>query len=83
MWSSPLAGGPYSSDGPTTEPLAPPLNRVRKWRIWEFALVGSVLRDNFHPDSEVDVLVSFQREAERDLFDVVDMQNKLGTIFGT
>ena len=33
----------------------------RKWRITEFALFGSVLRDDFGPDSDVDVLVSFER----------------------
>ncbi len=54
----------------------------RKWMIREFALFGSVLRDDFHPDSDIDVLVSFQREAEWDLFDVVDMQNELETMFG-
>jgi len=54
----------------------------RRWKIREFALFGSVLRDDFHPDSDVDVLVSFQREAEWDLFDVVDMQNELETMFG-
>ncbi len=54
----------------------------RKWRIQEFALFGSVLRDDFGPDSDVDVLVSFRPDAEWDLFDVVDMQNELATIFG-
>jgi len=54
----------------------------RKWKIREFALFGSVLRDDFGPDSDVDVLVSFQPEAEWDLFDVVDMQNELAAIFG-
>jgi predicted nucleotidyltransferase len=31
----------------------------RKWQIREFALFGSVLRDDFRPDSDVDVLVEF------------------------
>ena len=31
----------------------------RKWRIVEFALFGSVLREDFRPDSDVDVLVEF------------------------
>jgi uncharacterized protein len=31
----------------------------RKWKIREFALFGSVLRDDFRPDSDVDVLVEF------------------------
>ena len=30
-----------------------------KWQITELALFGSVLRDDFGPDSDVDVLVTF------------------------
>jgi len=63
-------------------PRAGSASANRKWKIREFALFASVLRDDFHPDSDVDVLVSFQREAEWDLFDVVDMQNELETTFG-
>ncbi len=29
----------------------------QKWQIIEFALFGSVLRDDFRPDSDIDVLV--------------------------
>lgn len=32
----------------------------RKWNVTEFALFGSVLRDDFRPDSDVDVLVEFE-----------------------
>jgi uncharacterized protein len=32
----------------------------RRWKIHEFALFGSVLRDDFRPDSDVDVLVEFE-----------------------
>ena len=31
----------------------------RKWKVTEFSLFGSILRDDFGPDSDVDVLVSF------------------------
>jgi predicted nucleotidyltransferase len=31
----------------------------RRWKIKEFALFGSVLREDFGPESDVDVLVSF------------------------
>jgi hypothetical protein len=31
----------------------------QRWKIIEFALFGSILRDDFRPDSDVDVLVSF------------------------
>ena len=34
----------------------------RRWKITEFALFGSVLRDDFRPDSDIDVLVSFAPE---------------------
>ncbi|WP_349260529.1 nucleotidyltransferase family protein, partial [Longimicrobium sp.] len=30
----------------------------RKWHVSELALFGSVLRDDFRPDSDVDVLVT-------------------------
>jgi len=32
----------------------------RKWKITELSLFGSVLREDFGPDSDVDVLVTFQ-----------------------
>jgi predicted nucleotidyltransferase len=55
----------------------------RKWNVTEFALFGSVLRDDFRPDSDVDVLVSFRSyETTPSLFDHVDMQDELAEIFG-
>jgi len=33
----------------------------RRWRIRELALFGSILRDDFGPDSDVDVLVEFDK----------------------
>ena len=55
----------------------------QKWKIIEFALFGSVLRDDFQPDrSDVDVLVVFDPEAHWTLFDLVDIQDDFKTIFG-
>jgi predicted nucleotidyltransferase len=54
----------------------------RKWKITEFALFGSVLRDDFRPDSDVDVLVSFAPDAAWGLFDIIGMENELSGIFG-
>jgi predicted nucleotidyltransferase len=54
----------------------------RKWRITEFALFGSVLRDDFGPDSDVDVLVTFAPDAPWSLWDLVDVQDELMHIFG-
>jgi predicted nucleotidyltransferase len=54
----------------------------RRWKITEFALFGSVLRDDFQPDSDVDVLVNFAEDARWSLFDLVSMQEELSVIFG-
>jgi predicted nucleotidyltransferase len=53
----------------------------RKWKIREFSLFGSVLRDDFKPDSDIDVLVAFDENAHHSLFDLVDMQDELKEIF--
>jgi hypothetical protein len=52
-----------------------------KWKILEFSLFGSVLRDDFRPNSDVDVLISFDEAAGWDLFDIVDMKEELKSIF--
>ncbi|HAR41527.1 MAG: DNA polymerase subunit beta [Nitrospirae bacterium GWC2_57_13] len=54
----------------------------QKWKIKEFSLFGSVLRDDFRPDSDVDVMVSFEERAGWDLSDWVDMIEELKVIFG-
>jgi predicted nucleotidyltransferase len=54
----------------------------RRWRVTEFALFGSIVRDDFGPESDVDVLVSFAADASWDLFDIVDMTDELAGMFG-
>jgi hypothetical protein len=54
----------------------------RKWKVTEFGLFGSVLRDDFGPDSDVDVLVSFDPGARWSLWDLFDMRDELGALFG-
>lgn len=54
----------------------------KKWKIREFALFGSVLRDDFKPDSDIDVLVTFTPDAKYGLFALVDMEEELKQIFG-
>jgi hypothetical protein len=54
----------------------------RKWKIAEFALFGSVLRDDFGPESDVDVLVKFFPDSHTSLFDLVDMEDELTGIVG-
>src|SRR3990170_8236105 len=54
----------------------------RRWKISELALFGSVLREDFRPDSDVDVLVTFAPDAKWSLFDHVDMEDELAQILG-
>jgi len=46
------------------------------------ALFGSVLSEDFRPDSDIDILVSFKDDAGWSLFDFVDMIDELKAIFG-
>jgi predicted nucleotidyltransferase len=54
----------------------------RQWKIVELALFGSVACDDFRPDSDVDVLVTFAPDAKWSLFDHVDMEDELAKILG-
>ena len=54
----------------------------RKWRVRELALFGSVLRADFSPESDVDVLVTFDREAPWSLWDVLAMRGELEEMLG-
>lgn len=54
----------------------------RRWQVRELSFFGSVLRDDFGPESDVDVLVQFDEEAHHTLFDMVRMQEELQRILG-
>ena len=53
-----------------------------RWQIEEMAFFGSVLREDFTPESDVDVLVTFSPEARWSLFDFVEMQEELAALLG-
>ena len=54
----------------------------RRWKITEFALFGSAIRDDFRPDSDVDVLVTFEPGAPWSLWDLSRMRTELEALFG-
>ena len=58
------------------------LQFCRRWKITEFALFGSVLRDDFRPDSDIDVLVTFAPDASWRFYDLVSMKEELEAMFG-
>jgi uncharacterized protein len=54
----------------------------RKWKIREFTLFGSVLRNDFRPDSDVDVMIVFESGVRPQIDDWLDMEDELTAIFG-
>ncbi len=54
----------------------------QRWKVRELALFGSVLGEDFRPDSDIDILISFVPDNCWTLFDRVDMQDELTEIFG-
>lgn len=54
----------------------------RRWKVVELAIFGSALREDFGPQSDVDLLVSFEKDASWSLLDLVTKQEELEQIFG-
>ena len=52
----------------------------RKWQIRELSLFGSVLRDDFTPESDIDILVAFESEARWSLWDFIDLRDELSRL---
>jgi hypothetical protein len=52
----------------------------KRWAIREFALFGSVLRDDFRPDSDIDVMVTFEDPTQWSLMDRARMQRELSAL---
>jgi predicted nucleotidyltransferase len=54
----------------------------RRWSVKELSLFGSILRDDFGPDSDVDVLVSLEPGQTMTLESFLDMRDELAAMFG-
>ena len=68
------------------ETLALPTDRIaefcRRWKIVELAVFGSALRDDFRPESDIDLLATFAPDAHCSLFDHYHMENELVDLLG-
>jgi predicted nucleotidyltransferase len=53
----------------------------KRWQVKELALFGSALRDDFGPESDIDLLVTFEPDARPSLFDMAGMARELESIF--
>lgn len=54
----------------------------RRHRIRELSLFGSATRDDFGPESDVDVLVDFAPDAKPTFGEIVTMEEELSALFG-
>ena len=52
------------------------------WDISRFEFFGSVLREDFGPQSDIDCMVTFGHAATWTLLDIVDMKEELEALFG-
>lgn len=77
-------GARYNAAMPAVIDL--PLDRIREWcrtqPIRRLSLFGSVLREDFGPDSDIDMLVELERDAPVTLLDMARMERELGEIVG-
>lgn len=54
----------------------------RKWQVSKLCLFGSVLREDFGPESDIDVLVTFDPEVKHSVADLERMKDELSEVFG-
>lgn len=54
----------------------------QRWRVAELSLFGSVLREDFKPDSDVDLLYRFTPGVRRGLLALAQMREELMELFG-
>lgn len=52
-----------------------------RWQISEFYLFGSILRDDFHQDSDVDVMVTFHPDSQTGLLEFIELKQALAEAF--
>lgn len=53
-----------------------------RWRVHELAVFGSALREDFRPDSDIDLLVTFTPDANWGLLEQTTMESELAALLG-
>ena len=70
----------------TTPRIDIPMDKLvelcKRWKIVELSLFGSVLRDDFNAESDVDVMVVFDQDGTPSLFDMMAIRAQLSTLIG-
>jgi len=55
---------------------------AHSYRIRQISVFGSALRDDFSSNSDIDLLVTFERDAEVSLFDIMELEERFSGVFG-
>jgi hypothetical protein len=53
----------------------------KKWTIHSFSFYGSIMRDDFRPDSDIDVMIEFSPGDRTSVLDMGAMQEELEALF--
>ncbi len=77
-----MKGGTTMSATTFSLPIEALADFCRRWRISELALFGSALRDDFRPESDIDLLATFDPDARWGLLDSVRMSEELEQLLG-
>lgn len=54
---------------------------IQRWQITELACFGSVLREDFHPESDIDLLISWTEQSRWTLLDFAQMHDDFAQLF--
>jgi predicted nucleotidyltransferase len=76
------AGTTMNDAVPLHIPLEELAHFCRRYQVRELALFGSMLRQDHRPDSDVDLLVSFQPAARVTFLTLARMQRELEALWG-
>ena len=55
---------------------------ARKYSVTKISVFGSSLSDRMSADSDIDLLVDFSENSSVSLFDLIDLETELSSLFG-
>jgi predicted nucleotidyltransferase len=84
LYAPPPKVGPRRPSMATILPIAPDAlaDVCRRHHIRRLSLFGSTLKGTAGPDSDIDLLVEFERDAKPGLFDLANIENELSNLLG-
>jgi len=63
-------------------PIAALESICKRYRVFELSIFGSALRDDFRPDSDIDLLVQFEPSAQIGFLALAALQRELSELAG-